>query len=134
MNKAWLLTDGCYSDYRIVAVFTSIELAEAAKAAGVGEDIEEHDLDPEFQSPPAGMKLWHVCLDQDGSLPVFSNGRTSRPYVGSSHIGTELQKAKCVGRTGGGWYAFNCWARDEEHAIKIANELRVQAIANEVQK
>lgn len=126
----WLVTEGEYSGYRVLAGFSTKELAEACVAKGLGEDIAECEVDPEVPNPPSGMRVWHVQLDSDGNLPVYG-GRTSHPYVGANYIGTKLKKTEYHGRSGGGAYVFTCWARDAEHAIKIANELRAQVISKE---
>jgi hypothetical protein len=43
-KKAWAVTSGSYSDYGIEAVFESREDAEAAKAEGFGDAVEEFEF------------------------------------------------------------------------------------------
>lgn len=129
MNKVWMVSEGQYSDFRMIAAFSTKELAEEAKASGVGDDIYEFDINPEYIRPPAGMKYWHVQIDQDGNPPI-RRGRMFQPYSYSGYTGTTINKTSVVCyRSGDGAYIVNCWARDEQHAIKIANEIRVQEIA-----
>jgi hypothetical protein len=122
MATAYVVTTGEYSDYRVVAVFTTRESAE--KYVGLWPDryadcndprIEEYLLD-EVPGLPPGKVLYRVLFDRDGNSVAKHEPPTEymsgvRPYGDGKTMVTY------------------CWARDSEHAVKIANERRVQTIA-----
>ena len=130
MAKCWLVTTGSYSDYKVEAVFTTEAMAKQYIAMWPkGYDTEggyhvEPDVDiqtcslDEFPGVPAGMIRYSVAFDREGNCEV----KHVNPGSGNETVST------CHGRDPRLW-TF-CWARDEKHAAKIANERRVQAIAS----
>lgn len=124
--KVWLCSTGCYSDKYVTAVYTDEAIAhQVSKAYGWDNDPEEYDLDPEVpQEVRAGMSFWAVRLWENGDLErtwitepsewYLKDGWDDAPYMSPRH--------DRVFRTG-------CWARDQEHAVKIANERRAMSIA-----
>jgi hypothetical protein len=114
MTKVYILTTGSYSDYHIVATFSTRELAEEAKKF-CGDDcaeIEEYELDS-LQIPvhPPGQTAWAVNIDTKGARPpwICQVNNLERTFTPSSEF-----------RPRSGYYVVGCWARDEEHAKKIA--------------
>lgn len=110
---AYVVTRGEYSDYRICGVYLTQE--EAGEAATFfGGDIEEWQVG-NVPRPPKGMMAWRVIMGRDG---------TTHHAYGETHedIGEDERFSES--------WAFHMWARDKEHAVKIANERRVQLIAN----
>lgn len=66
MKKVYVVTDGCYSDYHIVAVFSTKEKSEEYIAYhGTNYRMEEYSLDKEFEREES---VWCVSIDmQDGT-------------------------------------------------------------------
>ena len=104
MKKIYVLTEGDYSDYHIVGVYSTPELAQEAQTLYPDSGIEEYDLDDIPEHPP-GMLAWGVNIED--STIVYT-------YLVDPH---ECPSERdCLN----GVYAVNCWAVDEEHANKIA--------------
>jgi len=115
----YVVTQGEYSDYHIKGVYESKELAE--EIYGVGCDIEEWTLNTDINEHRQGLKRFGVFMGKDGNdtriLNYWIHDRSPRDVIREyNKIGLRA--------------TFEMWARDESHAIKIANERRVQLIAN----
>lgn len=119
MATMYLVTDGCYSDYRVLGVYDSMELAARAKEIfNADNDVEEHELNAVPDVPP-GLLAWRVRIQKDGtavaqrdSAPINADERMV-PYSSGSPQGM----------------VTSCYATDEKHAVKIANERRIAALA-----
>jgi hypothetical protein len=131
--KLYLVWSGSYSDKELCGIYSTMEKAqEAHEQFDADNDIEERESDEMPEHPP-GMTFWNVAMKKDGSLwhgqfnyPTpsreSSRGRTKEYYDPDYDwtAGVSKKTAHVV---------FHVWARDAEHAIKIANERRVQLIA-----
>ena len=104
MKIIYVLTEGDYSDYHIVGVYSTQELAQEAQTLYPDSGIEEYDLDDIPEHPP-GMLAWGVTI-KDSTI-----GYT---YLSDPHECPSERDCP------NGVYAVNCWAVDEEHANKIA--------------
>jgi hypothetical protein len=129
MAKVYIVSEGEYSDYHINGVYSTKEKAEFAhKLFGIGEDwdgkpveIEEWELDALPNHPP-GMFWYEVRMNENGNVEKVHTADATdanekwtdewRPYGDKRSV------------------LFSQWAKDETHAIKIANEKRVQLIAS----
>ena len=115
-NTAYLITKGNYSDYRVCAVFSTRQLAEAALPAYKEQSdyeearVEKAPLDPEFPTIPEGFHPFNVSRvrDRAGALWAYESALyelyASEPYDDGYGL-----------RTG-------VLARDRDHALKIAAE------------
>lgn len=122
-RKIYLVTEGNYSDYHVCAAFSTRALAERYVGLHKGElyserQIEEVPLD-EIPVYPPGLLPFEVVIERSGEAEA--------DLLLPEHLTcpTALEK----------WGSTSCrvlhvWARNDEHAIKIANEQRLQAIAN----
>jgi hypothetical protein len=118
MATCYAITEGEYSDYKVLAVFSTKELAEkelpnySIVLYPAKIEIEEFPFDPEVPTPPPGMAGF--CCGTSISGDVFASART--PH--------EMAKCENVGEVKTGLfrkdYIVLLWARDKEHAIKIA--------------
>lgn len=115
MTDVWLVTDGCYSDYRVVGVYSTRELAEEAQKLTGSDSIEAADMDRLPERPP-GLYLWRVCMFRDGHVS----------YAGYADAFGVWRRE--YPQYNGPWN-FMLWAADREHAIKTANERRVVLLA-----
>lgn len=116
MKTIYILTEGDYSDYHIVATYSTKELAEEAKNHCPNSVIEEYELDAlEIPEHPPGHTAWAVNMNtktnaingthQYNSLDGFA---PAEKYYDRGGISGELNT-----------FAVHCWARDKEHAEKI---------------
>lgn len=116
-QKVYLVTAGEYSDYHLCSVHSSIEKAESAKKLFDSEnDIEEFEIDV-LPDHPEGHFPYCVFMDEEGdsSSVVRQSAEYFKPESGRP-------------TTDGKTVAFSMWAKDETHAIKIANEQRIGLI------
>lgn len=120
MGKVYLVTEGWYSDYHICGVFSSEEKAKEAMALLSDGEMEEFELDPVSPHPP-GMTFWFVEMQRDGAACE------ARRISVSLADKTAEESAPL---SGGKSWRFTMWARDREHAVKIANERRIQMLAS----
>jgi hypothetical protein len=126
MEKIYVVTRGEYSDYGICAMFTEKKLAQAFidsfKIDGYGgfNDIEEYELNPYKNDLKAGRKAYSLRMNVEGNTTDVEQADST--YGFNSSIGISFTHNK-------EWMNVFCFAKDETHAIKIANEKRVQYIA-----
>jgi len=112
MKTIYILTEGDYSDYHIVGVYSTKELAEEAQSLYQYSQIEEYGLDYIPQHPP-GMSAWIVQIS-DGKLDDLY---TQQVNAFEETIPRENEYKYHNGETG---YFVYCWAVDKDHAEKIA--------------
>jgi len=137
----FMVTTGSYSDYSVVGVCSTMEKAEELKKLTAADnDIEEIILD-KFPDHPTGHYWYQVTMDGRGNTTRVStedcisiNNKTNHeewgPYGGGCHCPI------CCHHLGNNQFPlslnesmiFNMWAKNEEHAIKIANERRIRLI------
>lgn len=128
MTSVWMVTEGEYSDYRVVGVFSTEERAKKFVATFPrdsrwfthGQDIEEVPLDPALDQVNAGMLVYFVRMSRDG---VASDVEHVSPRF------TEPTYLNWGWDVRGNLY-MSVWATDPTHAVKIVNEYRAQLIAN----
>lgn len=115
----YVVTHGCYSDYHIFAVYSTREAAEACHARYPGEytQITVYALDRPFPHPE--MPAWRVSMERDGTVRWVARSTPDRieNALPAGSFGTYLWKAHTI---------IECYAHDEQHAIKIANEHRIK--------
>ena len=122
----YIVTSGTYSDYHIDGIFSTQELAEAYIKQFQDKwdkmEVEEWTLDPWKKELRKGYKAYFLHMDKEGNTLDISaqsygtyNLRDGKPYQGWDNAGN---------------MTLGVLARNETHAIKIANEKRVMLIAN----
>lgn len=122
MTTAYILTEGEYSDYHIIGVYSTEELAKKAQFVYADSQIEEYQLDNVPDYPP-GMKAWYVNIN--ANKPEKPGCSQMSPGWGTK-IPFESEYTDHTGRSN---YLVYCWAVDEEHAIKIAQDKFYQHLA-----
>lgn len=117
--KAYLVSEGHYSDYIVEAIFSNKEKAEDyIKGFTAGyNDIREFEIDPEFV--PVKNNMWKVHMRKDGIVEWCGlvDTRSNMFEDGYSVYGNKA--------------IFTVGAKNKKHAIKIANEKRAYLIAND---
>lgn len=125
--QIYVVTSGDYSAYGIDAVFSSLEKAQAFIDEVSGDRIEAYEMDPpNVERIREGYQLWYVSMKRDGSVLVA----TDQSFRGDmTFVDGQLHLRYYVDGRAGDSCEMTLWAKSEEHAIKIVNEKRAQAIA-----
>ena len=115
VNKIYIVTSGCYSDYHIEAVFTTQDKADDyVQQHGMDYVIEEYDIDEEVTKQ---VQLWRVDFDINtkeisDAQPVFCY---TDQYRDTCHVVQYLI-------TGNELILFYVDADSMDRAVKIACE------------
>jgi hypothetical protein len=128
--NVYIVTDGSYSDYHILGVYSTKEKAEDARYLYASENpIEDIELDLIPIVPP-GMKRWRVEIFKDGLVDEIKRISCNDDDAEAMfHRYWEYSTSKRMDRVNEVYLRVNTWARDEDHAIKIANEKRMILLA-----
>jgi len=115
----FIVTAGSYSDFHVVCCCSDEDKAKELAAILDDGGYESYELD-DFPANVQGMQRYHVKMRKNGDThEIFS----SKP---SSLSLNELDMSECVYDD---LLHVTCWAKDEKHAVKIANEIRTCRIA-----
>lgn len=126
MSTVYVVTDGDYSDYHIVGVFSTREKAEAAgEMYNALNKVAEYEIDPPTPSPPQpGYVPYQVDMARDGRVTYTRRVGATEPVRAAVWIPAlvcwEPQEVGII---------VTAWAKHQQHAVKIANEIRTQLIA-----
>lgn len=128
-RKVYIVTSGEYSGYGIEAAFSTPELAYGYLATlNYPAQVEHYELDiaPEA-GVPEHLTAYIVTMDDDGN-----NGQAKPPDDGEPWQrglqATWHEPANRNRRLRRNRFSTYVVARDEQHALKIANEQRVKLI------
>lgn len=118
-GACFAITQGEYSDYKVLAVFTEREMAEA-ELPKYGTplyqaEIEEFPLNPVAPTPPAGMTCFYCSEDPGGN--AYAMSAASYEMIGEGSLVGSVPFFNGKVR-----YSVHVWARNRDHAIKIAAE------------
>lgn len=120
MSKSYVVTDGEYSSYHILAVFDNEKLAEKF-IKSFGGDIEVYSTNPHEPLLNKGYKAYSVTIN-------IANSHCNVESMAGSHYDYR-QLNKVYYYEGKKQLEIILWAKDEMHAMKIASEKRAQFIA-----
>lgn len=128
-KTVWMVASGSYSDYGVDGIFSTKESAQDYIDAFTSEYTAEFHPPLEMEIDPGnttfhkmGRVVYNLCISREGNtsdIRRYDNNtlRNNEFVAGYCHSKPEL-------------LIVTCWATDEKHAAKIANEIRVQKIAN----
>ena len=116
MIKVYIVTEGEYSDYGIIGVFSTKDKAEKF-VEEFGGDIEEYGLD--ILCLMKNKKIYSVKMTKEGVATVILEDYCCIEDCINKRYGFDNKNMY-----------FYCFAKDKPHAIKIANEWRTNLIAN----
>lgn len=135
MGNVYAVNTGVYSDYRIVAVFSTLELAKEFQQAFSDEDyndIEEYEVDPpDVNLIRNGYSMWTIHMIMMNGDVEKARKEDATSYIPTNHYVRDrpglveypdTEKPDIL--------ISNVWAKTEDQAIKIANEYRLRMIAN----
>jgi hypothetical protein len=129
----YLVTSGDYSDYAVIAAFSSEakakEYREKSLAVNadlpINRDIERFEVDS--MEPVSHRDLYDVMLDYDsGDLKRVSVDEGFDGFMCNS----DFKEVGKLIRTNDGTFRIFCFAKDQGHALKIASERLAVAKAN----
>lgn len=112
--KCYIIEQGFYSDYRVVGIFSTRENAEKMLAfinsteQWDDPEITERDFDPGISELNEGMNQYLVRF-------TATSTDVERTY-GLNNEDHQWNAGAC----------YYCWAKDDNHAIKIASERHLQ--------
>lgn len=136
MKKVYVVTAGSYSDYRIVAIFSTPKASEEFKRAvpdGEYNDTEEFELDPPVVSLlERGYSIWRVHMLIDGNTELVRREETDISNIDTKGhwIWRRTLAPIYFGKGIPDILIAMVWAKTEKQAVKITNERRVQMIAS----
>jgi hypothetical protein len=120
--KVYIVTSGCYSDYHIEGVYSTREMAEEYIRA-IKDDykgINEWEVDVVVDPIEHGYLRWYVRFDGDNI-----------DYINQEDIDLDDPKEEeCSYYNYMGSLSFSIYAKDRDHAIKIASEKRFMLLAS----
>lgn len=136
-KQIWVIEQGCYSDYRVVGVYSSKENAQMiADKININEsydaaEVKKWTLDPMVSDINAGLKPFHITMDKSGNTERVGEGEIDSHSLGCCLSVWKRSRAPAYKNRNisDAVHGF-VWAKDEKHAIKITNEFRVHAIAD----
>lgn len=128
--KVYVLTCGEYSDYRIIA--TTVDKAVAEKLAETfGLEIEDFDaLTDASVADLKGLNHYTLHMYKNGKVE-YNVMKNVPPDEFSIHPVYRIRDMNLAGADSRPRMIISLWARSPNHAIKAANEIRVQLIASE---
>lgn len=112
----YVVTKGCYSDYCIYGVFDNKEIATLFSDK-INGNIEDYELNP-IGLDIRNKNMYFVRMDKKGNVEECYLDVSSGVY------GFDCNNSLMT----------NCWAINEQHAIKIINELRISLIVENLWK
>ena len=134
-RSVYAVNAGSYSDYRIVAVFSTKAKAEAFMRVVSGDynGLEEFALDRnDCDLVARGYSLWLVCMLRDGRVERLERrGNTSYETgeVGEDRIWSRSNAPAYKGTNTPDCLISTVWAKTEKQAVKIVNETRSRMVA-----
>ena len=134
MAKVYLVTGGDYSDYGIYGVCSTEERAEGLIAAmrqsqNTDFNIEPWDIDEWANKIEAGMKIWDVQIERDGTVV------SCEPEWDIANAGAEPEIVSPPDRAKIPPYRVpylwgSVWAKDRAKAIAIVDKKRMALITS----
>lgn len=131
MTTIYAVNSGEYSDYGINGLFSTRENAEkymeAFPKSGYGgyNDIEEWELDQYISEIDRGLLPFVVRMYKNGDVieimqrEFFGEDQRTVHWMDKAHWNPPMP-----------WANFSLWARDRDHAVKVANERRIRSLAS----
>ena len=116
----YLVSDGEYSDYSILGIYSTKEKAEEALALYAAKYIEEWEIDVLPPHPPGELR-WIVNVQDSGNILSVEPASAEEKYVAFKSFRKWLEPDTRI---------LILWARDKDHAIKIASEKRREMIVS----
>lgn len=138
MKSIWVIEKGSYSDYRVVGVYSTKEGAELVCAKINGEEsyepavVSEWPLDPGMEAINQGLSPFVVHMLRDGTTEKVWMDENDFEYTLNDQptIWRRSEAPAYQGKNIPDCLIARVFAKDSQHAIKIANEHRTRMIAS----
>lgn len=129
MTTVYLVSSGIYSDYSVHGIYSTRKRAEArSRLVRDANEVQEFILDEGIEAVNQGLNSWLVHFYEDGSTSPFqSDWEFSNSITGRVK---DLRKTKQHGQPRAEFTVY-VMARDEAHALKIAQDKRAEYLAKE---
>lgn len=130
MNKVFIVTSGCYSDYQIEAVFSSEEMAkEYINAKGTCYDWEISEYIVDSESVDKVNAIYEVYIDVNTGEVAISGRREQSTDCGYSYYS---KRRDCILYVGGNGVRMWIESDSMERVKKVASErwMQVKALQN----
>lgn len=137
-TRVYILTKGAYSDKHNIGAYSSREGAQERIEAAMRFDeygdrddytIEEFILDESLDIIRAGGWMWEVDIARNGTIiSIERSSNDTMLWDWNEWLGM-VQAQGYIRTSRDGYVYMQMWARDEEHARKIAGERRTQLAA-----
>lgn len=127
----YVTTKGVYSNYSIIAIFSSEELAQRFIGSNPDtgysgwNDIELMELDPHGELIRAGYTFFNIWMLEDGTTTRHT---TMVERNDGKNSGWQYWSHGDPNYDGKRWFIWDGWAKDLEHATKCANEYRIMLL------
>jgi len=121
-QTAYVLTEGDYSDYKVIGVYSTEELAEEAKFLWPNSKVEDFPLDDIPEHPP-GMYFW------TGRAEAHIGAEETKQQVYKTAPGKASLKGEDLSYRNIVVFLVGFWAADEDHAFKILQDKYHQHMA-----
>ena len=126
MTKIFVVTAGDYSDYHIVGAFSTRKIAEEYRYKLGADWVEEYEIDEITNSLySGGYTRYYVSFNGDTTIVEEHKSTYENDHLDMKYVVTNRSR-------GAGNMNVYLFARDEQHAVKIASEVRSQIIASGV--
>lgn len=139
MDKVYAISAGEYSDWRVLGIFTTREKAESFlkyynespitdrdRYSCLNPDIIEFKLDALTSKQEQGLFYYQVTMSEEGAVTdIVREAFYERDIDELTETRIEVWKAP----TDPVRFNCHCWAKNDEHAIKITSDYRRQIIA-----
>ena len=138
MKTIWVIEKGSYSDYRVVGVYSTREGAERVCAKINGEEscelavVSEWPLDPGVEEINQGLSPFIVHMLRDGTTERVWMDESDFEYTlgAQPNIWRRSEAPAYQGKNIPDCLMARVFAKDSQHAVKIANEHRTRMIAS----
>ena len=130
MKKIWVVESGSYSDYKVDGVFSTKENAELFveefdECSWSEMSIDCWNLDPAINNLKKGLSLFSIKMNKEGAVENIS--KTSAYNIDRIKAYSFFRKR--LREESFDYMDYVCYAKDEDHAVKIAGEHRARILA-----
>ena len=129
MTTVYVVTTGSYSDYKIRGVYSDRRKARIVAKAHEGR-VEPFDLDGDYEAFRDGLVSWYVKFEEGYEPRVYRDDTIDRARHLEVYEGMDsfFRDGAFVHPT---VLRVTVFARDEAHALKIAQDKRAEYLAKE---
>lgn len=118
----YVVTEGDYSAYHIVGIYSTRENAEIVRKKFNGE-IAEWKVDDGADEICRGHDRWRVTCHTGAASDEKRWSAAEAPWLSGYDAATTIEVDE------DDFFEIRCWARGEQHALKIASEMVAQYVA-----